>query len=177
MIVAFTGKRGSGKNTAAQALIDLGFADLSFAAPLRAIAQMAYGVTYEEMGDTVLKEKVLDRYPFKSPRELLTYIGTEMFRVYIDDTWVRALEREAAKHANCVITDLRFLNEEKMLNGIGGTIIRIVNPRRVDADVVSQHRSETEMDQIVPTFTIINDGTVEFLHSQVRTLIEETDGK
>ena len=173
MIVAFTGKRGSGKNTAAQALIDLGYADLSFAAPLRAVTHAAYGVTYLEMSDPILKERVLNRYPFKSPRQLLTYIGTEMFRAYIDDTWVRAMERETLKYTHAVITDLRFLNEEDLMNRIGASIIRVVNPTLKNTDTVSQHRSETEMDQIVPAYTLVNDGTIAQLHARVRALVGE----
>jgi len=177
-IVAFTGKRGSGKDTAAQALKDIGYVQMSFADPLREILTIVYGVTTEELWDPVLKEKPLDRFPWKSPRELMTVIGTQGFRDLIhQETWVKALERRALEREHVVIADLRFLTEEAMLKSHDATIIRVVNPNRVDTDAVSQHRSETEMEQIVPTHTIINDGTIDFLHSCVRNLIAETDGR
>jgi hypothetical protein len=42
------------------------------------------------MLDPVLKEKVLERWPFKAPRELLQQIGTDLFRNYIPETWVES---------------------------------------------------------------------------------------
>lgn len=167
-LVAITGKRGHGKDTAAHALAEHGgFVHMHFADPLREIVHIAYGITMEEMMDPILKEKVLDRYPHLSPRHVLTHVGTESFRHFIDDTWVRALERRSKEYDKVVISDLRFLNEEKMLKANGATIIRVVNPRRNDTDAVSQHRSETEMDDIIPHITIFNEGTISELHTKV----------
>lgn len=88
-IIAFTGKRGYGKSTAAEALVrQYGYVHLNFADPLREVCALVYGVTFEEMLDPVLKEQTLDRWPYKSPRELLQQIGTDMFRDYISDTWI-----------------------------------------------------------------------------------------
>lgn len=179
-IVAFTGKRGAGKDTAARALTDLGYQHISFADPLREIVSVVYGITIEEMMDPILKEQPLERYPFKSPREILTKIGTEGFRHLIaDDTWVKALERRARSHKLVVISDLRFLNEECMLKENGACIIRVVNPRRNDTDQVSQHRSEMEMDEIAPHYTIQNDSSIDALHFKVCAAVAEfkTEGK
>lgn len=171
-IVAITGKRGSGKDTAAQGLFDLGYKRMSFADPLREVVQIVYGVTMEEMTDPVIKEKTLERYPFKSPREILTRIGTEGFRNFVDDTWVQALIRKSSAESRVVVPDLRFLNEEKELKASNALIIRIVNPNRQDTDAVSQHRSETEMDQIEPDVTIQNDGTIQDLHNKIRQAVK-----
>jgi broad-specificity NMP kinase len=90
-IIAFTGKRGHGKSTAAEVLVrEHGYVHLNFADPLREVCHLVYGVSYEEMLDPVLKEKVLERWPFKAPRELLQQIGTDMFRNYIPETWVES---------------------------------------------------------------------------------------
>lgn len=180
-IVAITGKRGSGKDTAARGLTSdygLYFQQMSFADPLREIIEIVYGITMQEMLDPILKEQPLDRYPFKSPREILTLIGTEGFRNLIaDDTWVQAFLRRAQKHKRVVIADLRFLNEEKALREAGAIIVRIINPNRVDTDAISQHRSETEMDQIIPDFTVVNDGTIEDLRIKMANLIIGQIGK
>lgn len=172
VIIAFTGKRGSGKDTAAEALKSLDYVHINFADPLRRITHTAYGVTYEEMSDPILKEMVLDRYPYKSPRELLTIIGTELFRDYIDDTWVQAFEREARKHSHVVLSDLRFLNEEIALRKLNATLVRVSRPSlvRPDDDAVSKHRSEMEMDQIKVDFEITNRGTVEDLWDAARIM-------
>lgn len=171
-IVAFTGKRGAGKDSAAQALKDIGYTHMSFADPLREVVQIVYGISMEEMMNPVAKENPLTYYPFKSPREILTLLGTQGFRDLIaDDTWVKAFERRAREYPRVVNSDLRFLNEEAMLKENGACIIRIVNPHRVDTDAHSQHRSETEMDGIEPHFTLTNDGTIGRLHSKVLSAV------
>jgi Dephospho-CoA kinase len=172
-IVAFTGKRGSGKDTAAKTLIGAGYKLMAFAEPLREILKIVYGLTDEELNDTVLKEKVLERFPWRSPRDLMTTIGTQGFRDLIhQETWVRALERRALQHELVGVTDLRFLTEEAMLKENNAVIIRIINPNRKDDDDTSKHRSETEMDSIIATHEIINDGTIEELHAKVRTVLD-----
>lgn len=181
-IVAITGKRGSGKDTAAGGLAmmayGMGYTHMSFADPLREIVKIAYGVTMHEMTDPILKEIPLDRYPFKSPRELLTLLGTEGFRHLIaDDTWVQALLRRSKEYKKVVVSDLRFLNEEKAVKEAGGLIIRIINPNRLDTDAVSKHRSETEMDQIVPHFTLMNDGTIEDIRIKTLKLVLDQLGE
>jgi len=171
--VAFTGKRGCGKDTAAKALADLGFVSMSFADPLREILTIVYGLTDEEMNDRVLKEKTLERFPWISPRKLMTTIGTQGFRDLIhQETWVKALERRALAHEKVVVPDLRFLTEEAMLKENNAIIIRVVSPSREMTDAHAQHRSETEMDQIVPTFTVVNEGTIESLHANVRSILK-----
>lgn len=167
-IIAFTGKRGSGKNTAAQALTEIGFKEMAFADPLREILMLVYGLTLEELNDPILKEKPLDRFPWRSPRDLMTVLGTQGFRDLVhQDTWVKALERRALQYTNVVVTDVRFLTEAAMLKKNNAIIIRVVNPNRVDTDEVSQHRSETEMDAIVPHVVIVNDGTIGQLHLKI----------
>jgi hypothetical protein len=171
-IVAFTGKRGSGKDTAAQTLRSAGYVLMAFAEPLRDILKIVYGLTDEELLDTHLKEQVLTRFPWRSPRDLMTTIGTQGFRDLIhQETWVKALERRAEQHDFVGVTDLRFLTEEAMLNKHKAIIIRVINPNRKDEDETSQHRSETEMDKIVADFEILNDGTIEELHAKVRAAI------
>lgn len=167
-IIAITGKRFSGKSTAATSLELIGYKHLNFADSLREVVSLVYGVTSEEMSDPILKETVLDRYPFRTPREILTILGTEGFRNLIDQqTWVRTFERRAAQHSHVVLSDLRFLNEEQTLNELDALIIRIVNPFRKQMDEISQHRSETEMDSIKPHYTVLNDGSIADLHEKI----------
>lgn len=186
-IVAFTGKRGMGKSTAAEVLVrEHGYVHLNFADPLRAICHIAYGVTYEEMNDPVLKEQVLDRWPHKAPRELLQQIGTEMFRGYIPETWVERWKMSVRNLAagthfdekgfymptppGVVCSDCRFLNEASAVKEIGGTIIKIDDPRKVRTDVAAQHQSETEIDLLPVNWTITNDRTIHDLEQAVLML-------
>ncbi|AFU88022.1 putative dNMP kinase [Caulobacter phage CcrColossus] len=175
-IIAFTGLRGHGKDTAARALVrDYGYVQVNFADPLRKVCNLVYGVTFDEMLDPVLKEKALDRWPYKSPRELLQQIGTDMFRAYIDDTWVQAWKNEVTailegrkvngfggvrEAAGVVCSDCRFLNEAAMIASLGGTLIKIEDPRKrakLKLDERSLHQSEVEIDQLQVNWTITND--------------------
>lgn len=201
-IIAFTGLRGHGKSTAAEALVnEYGYVHLNFADPLRMICCTAYGVTFDEMLDPILKEKVLDRWPFKSPRELLQQIGTEMFRSYIDDTWVQAWKNAVeatlriGKHANTVsydesgaelpvpagvvCSDCRFLNEAAMIKAMGGTLIKIEDPRKrakLQLNAAALHQSEVEIDQLPVNWTITNDRGVRDLELAATFFVGETPG-
>lgn len=159
-LVAITGKRGHGKSTAAGALEDLGWKHINFADPLRQIAMIAYGLSMHEMLDPVLKETPLTRWPYKSPREILQRIGTEMFRGYVDDTWIEAFKRAAGEHDRVVCSDCRFLNEGDAVRALGGALIRVINPHKAATDVASQHASETEMDSIIVDHTLVNGGSI-----------------
>uniref|UniRef100_A0AB74UND6 DNMP kinase n=1 Tax=Caulobacter phage BL57 TaxID=3348355 RepID=A0AB74UND6_9VIRU len=189
-IVAITGPRGHGKSTAAAALEARGYVHLNFADPLREIAKIAYGLTMKEMLDPVLKETKLDRWPFKSPREILQHIGTDMFRNYVDDTWVQAWANKAkayldGKVANgfggvrvvegVVCSDCRFLNEAAAVRAMGGAIIRVQDPRKHTADAASQHASETEMAKIVPDWSITNDRAIADLHNAIEMIVFDKD--
>jgi len=182
-IVAFTGKRGHGKSTAAEALVrEHGYVHLNFADTLRDVCNLVYRVSYEEMMDPVLKETPLTRWPYKAPRELLQQIGTEMFRNYIEDTWIENWSQrvygasishpigigmsgemiESTPPAGVVCSDCRFLNEAKMIKKLGGILIKIEDPRKVRTDAASLHQSETEIDLLsVDGFINNNQGIAE----------------
>lgn len=184
-IVAFTGLRGHGKTTAAEALVEtLGYAHVNFADPVRDVCHRVYGVSYIEMLDPELKEKVLDRYPFKSPRELLQRIGTEMFRGYLDDTWVEAFQRTTRDlitggAPGIVCSDCRFLNEAAALHLMGATLIKVVDPRKLNndgddqkiVDLYGEHESEREIALLPVNWTITNDRTVRDLRSAALMLV------
>lgn len=178
-IIAFTGLRGHGKTTAAEALAETyGYAHVNFADPVRDVCHRVYGVSYIEMLDPVLKETPLARYPFKAPRELLQQIGTEMFRAYLDDTWVKAFERTvtdllAGGAPGVVCSDCRFLNEAATLRRMGAALIRVTDPRKMNnrgddrliVDAYGAHQSEREIDLLPVSLTIINDRGVDALRS------------
>lgn len=187
-IVGITGKKGHGKTTAARALMEDGFEHICFADPLKQVAAIVYGLTEDEMTILALKEKPLDRWPYKSPRELLQYIGTEMFRAYLPETWTKAFERRCEPFDKVVCSDLRFLNEAECLRIMQTppeqldlfetwtdvVVLRVVDPRWAtdgDEDSTKLHSSETEMDKIEVDWTLINDTTVDALHAAIRAVV------
>lgn len=170
-LVALMGKRSSGKTTAAQGLERLGWRHVNFADPVRAVVHRAYGLSYDEMNDAVLKERVLKRYPFKSPRFLMQKVGTDLFRDGIDQaTWTEAFKRATVGYSHIVCSDLRFPNEADVIRELGGLIIRVDNPLLDHNDDAAQHASETELDKITPDFRVVNDpsrNTVEELRVKI----------
>lgn len=168
-LIAITGLRGHGKTTAAMALEAQGYRHINFADGVKEVCELVYGIPMAVLQDPVLKEKPLKVYPFASPREVMQQVGTEMFRAYKDDTWVQMFRRRCGDWSHIVCSDLRFPNEADTVRALGGTIIRIDDPRkrRRITDIAGQHASETSIELIEPDWTITNDGTIAELQAQV----------
>lgn len=167
-LFAITGLRGHGKTTAAQALESVGFRHVNFADPVKRIVEEAYGIPWSVLNDPVLKETMLDVYPFKTPREVMQQVGTEMFRHYLDDTWIEAFKRNSARFSHVVCSDLRFPNEAEAVRIAGGKIVKVVNPRINLADAASLHASEALINGLLADVVIVNDGSIADLHAKVK---------
>lgn len=139
MIVGFVGFIGSGKDTAADYLVNFhGYRRDSFANTLKDAVACVFG------WDRVLLEgrtaearawreqvdewwaKRLDM-PNLTPRLMLQLWGTEVCRNgFHDDIWIASLENKMRKTKdNIVISDVRFPNEIKAIHNAGGIVVRI----------------------------------------------------
>lgn len=173
IIIAFTGKAGSGKDTAAHYLVERhGFVKISFADTLRDICKTAFGLTDEEMQDRVLKETPLERWPWKTPRHILQVVGTEMFRTHFPGTWTRSLIRKARQHERVVIADCRFPDEADTIRAEDGWVIRLEG-RQADIGAGAAHASEAAIDAIVADDTLYNDTCVDDLYSRLEDLLAD----
>ena len=78
-IIALTGKKRSGKDTAAQVLIKHhNFIKISFAEPLKQISKILFNFTDNQLeGD---EKETIDKRINYSPREIMQLMGTEIFR-------------------------------------------------------------------------------------------------
>lgn len=161
-VIGFTGLKGSGKDTAARALLSQGWEKIAFADTLREVCKLVYGLTDEQMLNPNLKEITLEQFPFKSPRQILQTVGTEMFRNNIPGSWVNAwkLKTQAALYAGksygVVVTDFRFPDEADAIRSFGGTLIRIVRQGQVSTDL---HESERYIPTLPVDFEITNNAT------------------
>lgn len=127
-IVAFTGRAGSGKTTAAQHLVDAyGATRISFAEPLRRIAKDVFEFTDEQLRTSTGKEAVDRRYGF-SPRESLIRLGRSARENISPDVWVGAAFNSILRRGSglYVIDDLRYPNEALRLAESGGFLIKMV---------------------------------------------------
>lgn len=161
MIVAFTGKKGSGKSTCSQFLIDAGYKKVSFAEPLKAAVSIIFGFD-DECYDPVKKEKVHEDWNV-TPRELLQKIGSEWFRDGLKDLvpqinlkesiWIKIARKkiiELLKNGeNVVIDDLRFEDEFEMIKELGGKVIMVCRDENINFTPTHQSENGCSYDTVI----------------------------
>jgi hypothetical protein len=139
MIIGFVGFIGSGKDTAADYLVNFhGFRRDSFANTLKDAVAYVFGWDrtllegrtkeareWREQVDTWWAERL--NMPDLTPRLMLQLWGTEVCRNgFHDDIWIASLENKMRKTSdNIVISDVRFPNEIKAIHNAGGIVVRI----------------------------------------------------
>lgn len=139
MIVGFVGFIGSGKDTAADYLVNFhGFRRDSFANTLKDAVACVFGWDrtllegrtkeareWREKVDTWWADRL--NMPNLTPRLMLQLWGTEVCRNgFHDDIWIASLENKMRKTTdNIVISDVRFPNEIKAIHNAGGIVVRI----------------------------------------------------
>ena len=199
MIVGFVGLIGSGKDTAADLLVnDFGFKRDSFANSLKdAVADifhwdrdMLQGLSAESRA---WREEVDDWWaerlgiPHLTPRWVLQFFGTDVCRDnFSNDIWVASLERKLMQSKdNVVISDVRFPNEIHAIKDAGGTIIRLQrealpvwwdiarnNPELMPAAFPDVHSSEWAWISEGEDFIIHNDKSILDLAQNLRKVID-----
>ncbi len=155
MIVGISGKRGTGKTTLANLLAsDYGFEHRYFAETLKRMVKEQFALTDDHVhGD--LKEAALAGFSGWTPRKLMMAVG-QFYRSIDEMYWVkRTLQGVGDRHV--VISDVRFLNEAKIIKDMGGMIIRLgrdpkLNIYQGDIDDPSETALDEykEFDLIVP---------------------------
>lgn len=188
-LIGLTGRKRSGKDTFAQALVEVGFRQVAFADPLRqAVAGLDPIVGFEERVDefgfrvvepirfrTAVErygyEEAKDRFP--EVRLVLQRFGTEGIRRIDPGFWMRlARERILASETPLVFTDCRFPNEADMIRSEGGKVIRIDRPGLPDDDT---HPSETALADYPVDAVIRNDGTLDEFRVKAETFASVLD--
>jgi len=139
MIIGFVGFIGSGKDTAADYLVNYHqYRRDSFANELKDAVSVVFGWDRELLEGRTKQSRewreTVDEFwskrlkmPKLTPRWILQYWGTEVLRKgFHDDMWVASLENRMRKTTDdIVITDVRFPNEIKAIHKAGGIVIRI----------------------------------------------------
>lgn len=139
VVVGLVGFANSGKDTVATTLVnEFNFMKDSWAAPLKDATAAVFGWP-RDMLEGATKESRLWReqidewwanrlgMPQLTPRWVLQYFGTEVFRNgFHEDIWVASLERRAImRKSNIVVTDCRFPNEIATIRNLNGLVCRI----------------------------------------------------
>jgi len=169
-IIGFSGKKQSGKSTAVESIADTNRTShayvayaLSFADELKRIVLLCFCDGYELLETQKQKDRVLPCQ--KTVREVLQLVGTDWFRHIDPDCWVRAYKKtiEAAErglprpsHKLLILTpDVRFPNEVKCIQELGGHVIRLLRAPFADED---KHESETALDAMTLDTINFNEG-------------------
>jgi len=185
-LVAFVGRMGAGKHTAAAALVERGYTPMQFTAPLKSAVCALFGLTDEHVNGK-LKDRHLPEWG-TTPRRLMQVVGTDVVRdalhVHLPtlaprDLWVRRFRQEYAKHQATsakpvVVTDVRFPNEVAAIRELGGVVYRVKRlwPSLSTPDGSGAHASEAAVDSLEVDGDIRNDGTVAQLHAKVLRLVD-----
>lgn len=187
-IIAFAGRKRSGKGMLAQGIKNnfKNVVILSFADNLKLLCAELLNTSSDKLNKmkdngTTFSEKVDDRwvsiisettgindeiirdelggYTFKTVREMLQVLGTNLIRRHVINWHVnKMIERinEIGEDKIIVIDDVRFNNEKDALEKIGADVFIVIRPNCFD---VFNHPSETELsyDKFAYDKVIIND--------------------
>ena len=197
-IIGFGGRIASGKSVLASICQEHGYKKLYFALPLKQLVANLIHVKLEDINglksveknykfnkidylflsretgipfETV--EKEMSGVQFKTVRQLLQFIGTDLIRKY-KTNWhvnkIREIIKQGGENINYVIDDIRFKNELNLVRELGGICWFIIRPR---IDNVSNHESETSLTwRDFGNKIIINDSSLELFKFRWETFFK-----
>lgn len=150
-IVAFAGRKQSGKTTCSEALKavfnenaknDSAAKIYNFADPLKnSICIDILGLSYDQCyGTDDNKNELTNNYwegKQLTAREVMQFVGTDVFRKMQTNVWVDATLNQINKEKPelAIIADCRFPNEVEAVKNAGGIVIKLMrNPFNSDHD-------------------------------------------
>lgn len=169
MLIALIGKKGSGKDTVADYIVEkYGFYKYQFAKPLKDICKILFNFSDEQLfGD---QKEIIDERWNITPRQAFQIIGTEIFQYKFPELlpefqkkidknlWVKIAENfivSNINYGNIVISDLRFQHEYEMLKKFDVKIIKI--DRSILNNEIDCHISENDFKFINTDYVIYNE--------------------
>lgn len=178
MIIGLSGYARSGKDTAADRLVERHmFTRYSFAAPMKEAMYKLNPIVHSDQIGNFRYKDLVDVYGLDSAkdshseiRRLLQVFGTEVGRdMFGTNFWVD-LTLNSIKEDRVVISDVRFKNEADAIRSIGGQVWRI---NRNGVGPVTDHASEIDLDSYDFDLIIDNDYSVVDLNNVVDMLLEK----
>jgi hypothetical protein len=177
-LIGLSGYQQSGKSTVARFLVRMyGFRQVAFAEMIKvAIARLLW-IHKEQVDELKLDGYVIVNIGRKevgrlSGREFLQRFGTEMGReTFGEDFWLNLAMKDIKPVLQpTVVPDVRFPNEVKAIRDVGGKIVWIERPGKIEDGHVSEKRFAD------PDYTIVNDGDKIDLFLKVARMMEELYG-
>ena len=179
-IIGICGKKYHGKDTVANYLVEkYGYKRIAFADPIKEICKNIFGLSNEQLYGN--KKEDIDDYWKISPRQLMQFIGTDLFRNNTEkvmpdigeNIWIHVLVKKISDeihkdpHARFVITDVRFENELEYIAKLNGLKIKVQRNNIINTD---NHVSESYIDKLNVDYIINNDDTIENLNHEIDKL-------
>lgn len=169
MLLAFTGKAGSGKDTAEEYLRQFYFVKTAFADPLKESCIFKFNLSYNDVYTQEGKKRFVPEWGM-TVREILQKEGTEHTKPFWgNDFWCKrwlstyaALREQGYVHIS--VTDARFDDEAEQILSLGGKVIEIVRDGNGNDD---EHASEQGISRHLISHTIHNNGTLADLEANV----------
>ncbi len=185
MLFAFSGLKGSGKDTAANVLVnEYGFTRIAFADAVRELALIVDPLILIEdewQPDQLMRlSKVVSEYGWDwakralpEVRRLLQVIGTEGGRMLVgENVWVDILAKRfpdiGSDEVRYVITDCRFDNEVEFVRNNGGKLVWINRPGLVS----DGHASESEHIRELASVVVYNTQDLDTFENTIRQIVE-----
>lgn len=183
-IIAFAGRKGSGKSACSQVLTDIGYADVKFADPLKNMLRAMYRTA--GLGDELIERKIegdLKEVPCKillgkTPRFAMQKLGEEWRNMIGEELWTsifvnRVTSGEAGDKIVC--SDLRYPHESAALRMLGALkdwdVSQYLIKRPSQGEATDDHGSEAHFDKLPVNGTFHNDGTLEDLQQFIREMV------
>jgi dephospho-CoA kinase len=172
--IAFVGRAGAGKTTASKFLGQLKYERLSFADPLREVAERIWGSESVDR-DKLQKLGVAVR---RIDEDAWLHLMLERIRK-VRDPWAKSDSGlMSVPRPPMVVDDCRFPNEWWALKGEGFTFVRITAARATRIDRLKrngkwqdesqlEHESETAIDHLDANYVIENNDTIDVLHDDI----------
>jgi hypothetical protein len=178
MIIGLSGYARSGKDTAADRLVEQHmFTRYSFAAPMKEAMYKLNPIVHSDKIGNFRYKDLVDSYGLDSAkdsyaeiRRLLQVFGTEVGREMFGNNFWVDLTLNSIKEDNVVISDVRFKNEADAIRSAGGQVWRI---NRDGVGPVTDHASEVDLDSYNFDHIIDNDYSVVDLNNIVDMLLEK----
>jgi hypothetical protein len=182
-VIGILGKKQHGKDTIANYMVEkYGYIRVAFADAIKDMLKCSFRFSEEQLNGN-LKETIDEFWQIK-PRQVLQFVGTELFRDKMGELlphvetnfWVFIIKKKihdtlkVNPSAKFVISDCRFENEVNFIKEMGGQVIRVVRPT-VENNTESNHSSEKYIDDLPFDFKIVNNASLDKLHSNVDIII------
>ncbi len=168
-IIGFCGRCRSGKTELAKICEKKGYEKLYFALPLKQLCAEILNITVDELNEKknnntkinlIIGKDICNTLSIKTNipikvteelcygkhidniRNMLQFIGTDYIRRYNKDWHVMKIKEMIDSNKNYVFDDVRFPNEKKMIESLGGDCWFLI---RTSIENVSNHESETSL--------------------------------